>query len=369
MARDCRARWGVGLLAVDCEGRVVFGAPRRMSADARTASRDLWRRLVAESWQWGEPALSLTADGLLACCVPLMCNDLLLGGLVADGLPDTACATAAPGSPPNAADMLLAWVTDHNLTNRAHLIRQREASGRERERAEAIHELKTGGYDSIREAYLREEPALLAAVKRGDRSAAREILNRLLVGIYHLAGNRLELLKSLTLELVVMMYRAAVESGARPTELLGMNYDGVRRLAAIADEADLCHWLIDTLERLMDGIREYRDHPNTVLLQQALRFMEENLARDITRDEAARIACLSPSHFSHLLTQKTGRSFRDTLLDYRMNRAAEILRRTSLSIAEVARQCGFPDASHFGKTFLRRMGATPLAYRRQGQDV
>jgi transcriptional regulator GlxA family with amidase domain len=52
-----------------------------------------------------------------------------------------------------------------------------------------------------------------------------------------------------------------------------------------------------------------------------------------------------------------------------MNRAAETLRRTSLSIAEVARQCGFPDASHFGKTFLRRMGATPLAYRRQSKGV
>ena len=114
----------------------------------------------------------------------------------------------------------------------------------------------------------------------------------------------------------------------------------------------------------MDGIREYRDQPNTVLLQQALRFMERNLGRDLSRDEVARVACLSPSHFSHLLTQKTGRSFRDTLLDYRINRAAETLRRTSLSIAEVARQCGFPDPSHFGKTFLRRMGMTPLTYRR-----
>ncbi len=365
LSRDYRARCGVGLLTVDCEGHVAFGTPRRMAAEARAASRDLWRRLVREAWQWGEPALSQTADGAMACCVPLMCNDLLLGGLVADGLPDTACATREPGGPPNAADILLALATDHNLTNRAHLARQRDVSGREREKAEAIHTLKIGGYDTIREAYLREEPALLAAVKRGDRRAAREILNRLLVGIYHLAGNRLELLKSLTLELVVMIYRAAVESGARPTELLGMNYDGVRRLAAIADEEQLCHWLIDTLERLMDGIREYRDQPNTVLLQQALHYMEQNLGRDLSRGEVARVACLSPSHFSHLLTQKTGRSFRDTLLDYRVHRAAETLRRTSLSIAEVARQCGFPDPSHFGKTFLRRMGMTPLAYRRE----
>lgn len=366
--REYRARHGVGLQAVSLDGDVVYGKRAAVDPAARTAGREFRARLVRESWRWGEAAQALSPANRLACCVPLMQNNELLGGLIMDGLP----LDPPPDSPSLASarlraagEALLALAIRHNLTNRAHLDLRRIEAEREREKAEAIHALKGSGYDTIREAYLREEPALLAAVKQGDRHAARDILNRLLVGIYHAGGKRLELLKSLTLELVVMIYRAAVEAGARPTELLGMNYDSVLRLAPITDEVDLCHWLTDMLERLMDGIHEYRDQPNTVLLQQALRYMEKNLHRELSRDEVARVACLSPSHFSHLLQQKVGRSFRDLLLEYRLNRAAECLRRGSPGVAEVGRQCGFPDPSHFGKVFHRRLGLTPLAYRQR----
>lgn len=368
MDREYCARHDMRLLAVDLEGGLVYGSPLVDDATTIAANREFWRRLIHEAWRWGEAAQALSPANRLVCCVPLMWNNELIGGLITEGrcLDPMADPPASSGAQLRAAgDTLLDLAIRHNLTNRAHLDLQRVESGREREKAEAIHALKESGYDTIREAYLREEPALLAAVKRGDRHAARDILNRLLVGIYHVGGNRLELLKSLTLELVVMIYRAAVEAGARPTELLGINYDCVRRLAPIKDEVQLCHWLTDMLERLMDGIREYRDHPNLVLLQQALRYMEHNLHRDLPRDEVARVACLSPSHFSHLLRQKVGRSFRDLLLEYRINRAAEQLRRSSQSVAEIARQCGFHEPSHFGKTFRRRMGLTPLAYRQR----
>jgi AraC-like DNA-binding protein len=368
MDREYRAAHGVGLLAVTPDGLVVHGPPRSGARTGQAANQEFWRRLAHEAWRWGEVSQSLSPANRLVCCVPLMQNNELIGGLITEGLPLDPMADPPSPSPAQlraAGEGLLDLAIRHNLTNRAHLDLQRFASGREREKAEAIHALKESGYDTIREAYLREEPALLAAVKRGDRHAARDILNRLLVGIYHVGGNRLELLKSLTLELVVMIYRAAVEAGARPTELLGMNYDCVRRLAPIQDEVQLCHWLTDMLERLMDGIREYRDQPNIVLLQQALRHMETNLHRDLSRDEVARIACLSPSHFSHLLRQKVGRSFRELMLEYRINRAAECLRRSGQSVAEIARQCGFHEPSHFGKTFRRRMGMTPLAYRQQ----
>ena len=76
-------------------------------------------------------------------------------------------------------------VETRNLTNAALLQLNRMDLGRETERAQAIHILKASTYDSIREVYLREEPALLSAVKRGERQEARKILNRVLVGVYH----------------------------------------------------------------------------------------------------------------------------------------------------------------------------------------
>jgi hypothetical protein len=69
-------------------------------------------------------------------------------------------------------------------------------------------------YDRIRELYLYEEPALLAAIGHGDRGEAIRIVNYLLVHIYSVGQERSDLFKGLLLELVVMMSRAAVAGGS-----------------------------------------------------------------------------------------------------------------------------------------------------------
>ncbi|HOP80812.1 MAG TPA: helix-turn-helix transcriptional regulator, partial [Armatimonadota bacterium] len=254
-------------------------------------------------------------------------------------------------------------VVEANLTNAALLELRRLDAERESRRAEAIHELKSKCYDSIRDIYLREEPGLLASIKQGDRNQAREILNRVLVGIYFLGRDRPSLLKSFLLELVVMMSRTAVEAGAEPSELLGANFSSLVELASISDEAELSAWLVSMLERIMDSIREQKAYPNTVLLTAALQFMEMNLDKDISRDDAAAAACMSPSHFSRLMKEKFGRSFTELLTQMRVDKSKELLRHTDKSIVRICLECGFNDQSYFTKVFQRCTGCTPRQYR------
>lgn len=49
---------------------------------------------------------------------------------------------------------------------------------------------------------------------------------------------------------------------------------------------------------------------------------------------------------------------------YRVERAKELLRGTSLSLAAIAAACGFADQSHFTRTFSAATGATPGSWRR-----
>jgi hypothetical protein len=55
----------------------------------------------------------------------------------------------------------------------------------------------------IREFYLFKEPALLAAIRLGNRQDERHIINHVLVHIYSVVQERSELLMGLLLELVV----------------------------------------------------------------------------------------------------------------------------------------------------------------------
>lgn len=357
LQRKFRRETGFKAVETDVDGRLIG----RCEAGHRTH----WRiQVIREALRWGEACVMTDDDGLVGWGLPLMTNSLVTGGLIVEGV---SLEGGEPGEISRkiraAAGRLLALMEKANLVNAEFLRARREESRREREKAEAIHVLKGRLYDGIRDLYLREEPGLLAAIKRGERHAAREVINRVLVGIYHAARSRPELLKSLALELVVVMSRAAVESGADPSEVLGCNYESATALAGLSDEEEVSKWLCGMLERVMDSIRDHREFPNAVLLGRAVAYMEEHLGEPLDRDSVARAAGLSGSHFSHLIREKTGRTFTDLMAQYRIDRAKTMLRRTGESIIQIALECGFEGQSYFTRVFKRYTGTTPRSYR------
>jgi len=222
-------------------------------------------------------------------------------------------------------------------------------------------------YDRIRELYLLQEPMLLAAIRRGDRGEARRIINHVLVHIYSAGEERSDLLKGLLLELVVMISRAAVEAGAVQSEVLGLNFRFLTELAGISDDEELAAWLRKTLENVFSAIERQEDFTPPLLVGKALDFMRENLHRDISRDDVARHAGISPSHFSRLLKERTGRSFTELLRQCRVDLACELLRTTPQTLAQVADSCGFCDQSYFTRVFQDVKGVTPKQFRDAAQ--
>jgi len=227
----------------------------------------------------------------------------------------------------------------------------------------AIPLLEHRPYDSIRELYLIEEPGLMAAIRGGDRREARRVINYLLVHIYSAGEERSDLLKGLLLELVVMISRAAVEAGAVQSEVLGLNFHCLTELAGINDDEDLAAWLRKTLENIFSAIERQKDFTPPILVGKALAFMRENLHRDISRDETARHAGISPSHFSRLLKRRTGRSFTELLRQCRVALACELLRDTERPLAEIADRCGFCDQAYFTRVLRNVKGVTPKQFR------
>ncbi len=227
----------------------------------------------------------------------------------------------------------------------------------------AVPLLEHRPYDRIRELYLLQEPMLLAAIRRGDRGESRRIINHVLVHIYSAGEERSDLLKGLLLELVVMISRAAVEAGAVQSEVLGMNFRFLTELAVIDDDEHLAAWLRKILEHVMSTIEQQKDFTPPLLIGKALDFMRRNLHRDISRDEVARHAGISPSHFSRLLKERTGRSFTELLRQCRVDLACELLNSTEQTLAEIADTCGFCDQSYFTRVFQDVKGLTPGQFR------
>jgi AraC-like DNA-binding protein len=95
----------------------------------------------------------------------------------------------------------------------------------------------------------------------------------------------------------------------------------------------------------------------------AMAFMAENLDKPITLDRVAKEVHLSASRLSHLFTELESGSFRERLIEMRMEKARDLLAHTSWPVNEIALRVGYADSSFFCRIFARRFKLSPGKYR------
>jgi AraC-like DNA-binding protein len=328
--------------------------------------REIRKLVITEALRWGEPVIKLCAGRHFIWAVPVMFNREVLGGIIAEVPEDTVfpdnTGKASLDIVKASAD-LMRLAGGFNLTN-MDLLESRQAFNKNEEfRAHSIHYFKALGISGIREMYSQIEPALLTAIRHGDKIEARGQINNLLTAIMHKGQGNFEHIKGQFLELVITMYRTAVELGGAADTLLGKNYASLVELSKIKTEEDLSFWLTGTLDIIMDSIRIHSLDSKPFQLQTACEYMKEHLSESITRDDAARKACMSAAHFSRQFKKYYKCGFSHMLNKLRIERASELLINTGLSIAEIAQNSGFNDQSYLNKVFLKLMQKTPQQYR------
>ena len=98
-------------------------------------------------------------------------------------------------------------------------------------------------------------------------------------------------------------------------------------------------------------------------LKRVLDFIEAHLASDISLDDLAAEACLSPFHFSRLFREATGLSPCRYVTDRRIQAAQKMLAVEQSSLVQVALDTGFGSQGNFTRAFRKATGLTPGQYR------
>ena len=112
------------------------------------------------------------------------------------------------------------------------------------------------------------------------------------------------------------------------------------------------------------GARQPLPRMETARLKQMLGFIREHFAEDISPADIAAAAGVCERECFRCFKQELGTTPLSSLTDFRVRKAAELLRETDRSVTDIAAACGFATPSYFGKVFRRRMNLSPLAYRR-----
>lgn len=97
----------------------------------------------------------------------------------------------------------------------------------------------------------------------------------------------------------------------------------------------------------------------------ALRFIRENISRQISVDDVVRVLAISRRSLERRFDQLLKRSPLDEIRRIRLAKVKELLGETDLSMPVVAQRCGFPNAERLSVVFHDLVGMTPTAYRRQ----
>ena len=100
-------------------------------------------------------------------------------------------------------------------------------------------------------------------------------------------------------------------------------------------------------------------------LRRVTEYVQDNLNSSLTLAEIAAVAGVSPYHFARQYKRATGETVHQFVLRSRVDAAARLLRRNTLSVGQIAAEVGFAQQSHLAAHFKQSMGLSPTQYRRQ----
>ena len=104
-------------------------------------------------------------------------------------------------------------------------------------------------------------------------------------------------------------------------------------------------------------------------LSNTIEYIEDNLDKEISYEEAARIVCCSTYYFQRLFSYVAGVSLSEYIRKRRMSQAAFELQRTGKKVLDVAPKYGYTSPTSFNRAFQSVHGITPAAAKNKGSTL
>lgn len=127
-------------------------------------------------------------------------------------------------------------------------------------------------------------------------------------------------------------------------------------------------WLANLQEDLCPDPGAAAGNPKTIHhVHTAQEWIRQRLGEEVSVADWAGSCGLNVDYFSRLFKSHTGMGPKTWLIEARLQRAARMLAYPDRTVEDIAERCGYQCPFHFSRTFKRRFGLPPAAYRRVRQ--
>jgi AraC-like DNA-binding protein len=109
--------------------------------------------------------------------------------------------------------------------------------------------------------------------------------------------------------------------------------------------------------------KETGSSPSERMVEEAIAYIDGHYMNPLTLGELAELYAMTTNRFSYFFHKHTGFRPIDYLVNYRMERACDLLKAGNFPIRDIAVSVGYDNPLYFSRLFKKKFGVSPSAYR------
>ena len=213
---------------------------------------------------------------------------------------------------------------------------------------------------------LQNEKELLGKIAILDRDGAYQALLGCMSDIMKKYFSRLDLFKTMVLELMIMISRTVVETGAEMSDVIILNTKVINEIYNLDNEAEIGSWVCIILNKYMDLLEGKQTSIKTKqIVDSATEYIRANVRKNITLLDVADAVFVSQYYLSHVFREVLECTVVEYITKVKIETAKKLLHNPKNSVADVSEKLGFGDTSYFSKVFKKNEGITPTQFRKR----
>ncbi len=208
------------------------------------------------------------------------------------------------------------------------------------------------------------ENLLMEAVKNGQlhkiTAVASAVVNN---GTEQRSADSLRDRKNYLIILKTLLRKAAEYGGVHPLHVHRISSQYAREIESARTLKQCLHLQQEMMINYCQLVKRRSLSKYSPLVSRAVTLIQFDLTADLSLKNVAKKLNANPSYLSDIFHREYGCTLTDFINGERMDKSAQLLKSTGLSVQEIAAECGILDSSYFIKLFKKHTGLTPVKYR------
>ena len=224
-------------------------------------------------------------------------------------------------------------------------------------------------YTSV-EARYAVENAMQDAIRRGDFAEAIYQQNLFMgFSLDQRIPDRLRDVKDMIIALNTLCRKAIEQAAVHPLYLDGISGQFVVEIEEAENPEQVNALIPRMIRHYCLLVQQHSLASYSALVRDCLNYIDFHYMEPLSLETLAVRFSVNKNYLSSRFHKERGMTVTDYINRIRVNRACDLLRKTSLSVQQVAEQCGFSDGNYFTRIFRKLEDVTPNEYRGSAQRI